>query len=192
MLAVNRVRAALEVNRRSGYRAYGSWFLAHLGRLEAGRGALDVALEHGRRAVELADGTGHPWWEATTRILLGATLLDAGDAVAARPLLREAWATGMAGGAARRCLNAALLAEASGEPAMAATAHRLLEQVHAPAGSAWLQGVDAYLALARAWLALGEPDRAGQVVAPMLAAAERIGWVPGVAEARRLAGHALA
>ena len=87
--AVNRVRAALEVNRRSGYRAYGAWFLAHLGRLEAGRGALDVALEHGRRAVELADGTGHPWWEATTRILLGATLLDAGDAAAARPLLRR-------------------------------------------------------------------------------------------------------
>ena len=41
-------------------------------------------------------------------------------------------------------------------------------------------------------VALGEPDRAEQVVAPMLAAAERIGWVPGVAEARRLAGHALA
>ena len=65
------------------------------------------------------------------------------------PCCVAAWATGMAGGAARRCLNAALLAEASGEPAMATTAHRLLEQIHAPAGSAWLQGVDAYLALAR-------------------------------------------
>ena len=44
--AVNRVRAALEVNRRSGYGAYGSWFLAHLGRLEARPGGAG----HGPRA----------------------------------------------------------------------------------------------------------------------------------------------
>jgi len=64
-----------------------------------------------------------------------------------------------------------------------ADADRLLEQADIPADSAWLLGEDAYLALAKAWLDRGEPERGRAVLAPLLALAERVPWTPALAAA---------
>ena len=77
----------------------------------------------------------------------------------------------------------ARLAAAVGSSAVLADADRLLEQADIPAGGAWLLGEEAYLALARAWLDSGEPDRARAVLAPLLALAERMPWTPTLAAA---------
>jgi len=78
-----------------------------------------------------------------------------------------------------RCL--APLAEATGSASVLDEADRLLARIVAPAGSAWLVGADAYLSVARGWLARDEPARARAVLAPMLSAAARIPWVAPLA-----------
>ena len=89
-----------------------------------------------------------------------------------------------------RCL--APLAEATGDPAVLAESNALLRGVDAPPGSAWMPGTDAYTAVARAWLAAGEPERARAAVAPLLAAAERTGWIPTLVAAGIEDGRATA
>ena len=83
---------------------------------------------------------------------------------------------------------------------MAATGSRLLlgeaagwlEQASIPDGGAWMLGYEAYLSLAQAWLAHGEPDRARAVLAPLLAVADREPWAPALAAALAMDGRALA
>ena len=69
---------------------------------------------------------------------------------------------------------------------------RCCAAIETPPGSAWLPGTDAYTAVARAWLAAGAPDRARAVVAPLLAAAARTGWIPVLAAAGIEDGRAAA
>jgi len=88
-----------------------------------------------------------------------------------------------------RC--AAPLAAVTGSAAMLAEADRLLSQAGMPPGGAWLLGEEAYLALARAWLAHGSPDRAREVLAPLLALAERVPLTPTLAAALAADGCAL-
>ena len=52
-------------------------------------------------------------------------------------------------------------------------------------------GYEAYLSLAQAWLAHGEPDRARAVLAPLLAVAAREPWLPALAAALAADGRAL-
>ena len=66
---------------------------------------------------------------------------------------------------------------------MLAEADVLLRGVDAPPDAAWLAGTDAYTAVARAWLQAGDPLRAREVVAPLLAAATLTGWIPTQAAA---------
>jgi hypothetical protein len=68
----------------------------------------------------------------------------------------------------------------------------MLSAIAAPAGSAWMTGDGAYLAVARAWLARGEPEHARAVLAPLLAAAQRIPWVAPLAAASLIDGRAAA
>ena len=85
----------------------------------------------------------------------------------------------------------ARLAATAGSPAVLADADRLLEQADIPADSAWLLGEDAYLALAKAWLDRGEPERGRAVLAPLLALAERVPWTPALAAALAADARAL-
>ncbi len=188
--ASTRMESALEVNRRSGYAAYEAWFVAHLGRLEQLRGRDEVALALGRRSVEVAGGTRHPWWQATTHTLLAATLLEQGETEAAVTLLHRAREVGIAGAQAHLSLCTALLAEATGSRDVLDEADALLRKVVAPDGGAWLFGADAYLAAARAWLGLSEPRRARDVIRPMLDAARRVPWVAAYADGLLVDGRA--
>ncbi len=87
-----------------------------------------------------------------------------------------------------RCL--APLAEASGSAEVLDEAQAMLDAMTLPPGAAWLTGEGAYLAVARAWLARGEPLRARGVLAPMLAAAERVPWVAPLAAGSLVSGRA--
>jgi hypothetical protein len=59
-----------------------------------------------------------------------------------------------------RC--AAPLAVATGSGTVLTEAAGLLEQASIPDGGAWMPGYEAYLSLAQAWLARGEPDLAAR------------------------------
>ena len=83
------MRAALEINRRSGYLAYGVWFEAHLGWLLRLAGRTQEALEIGRRAVATPVGGRHPWWRSTACLLLAGTLVEADARSEAADLLAE-------------------------------------------------------------------------------------------------------
>jgi DNA-binding SARP family transcriptional activator len=188
--AVSAVDSAVAVNRRSGYLAYRPWFVAHLGWIERLRGRLDEALRHGRQAV--ADGVsgGHPWWSATAHGFLGSTLLADGDPVGAAAVLAAGLAETERNGAEAyrlRCLGP--LAEATGRPADVLRADAMLSRITAPAGQAWLLGSDAYLSVARAWLALDEPARGLAALAPLLGATRSGGWAGPLAEGLLVAGR---
>jgi DNA-binding SARP family transcriptional activator len=176
--AIDRMEAAAEINRAIGYTANQPWYDAHLGWVERMRGAYDQALFYGRRSVEGAPRATHPWWHVVANTMLATTLLDLGERPEAIALLEQArQAANRDGAQAYLLLCVATLAEATGSRETLAEADELLHRIAAPAGSAWLWGANAYLAVARAWLAIDEPARARDALAPLLAAATRIPWV---------------
>ena len=175
--ARERVEEALAVNRRSGHAVHAAWFVAHLGWIARLRGRYDEAVAHGREAVVLATPMAHRWFLPVSEALLGATLIEAGEPEKAVHLLTAARARiGRAGAEAHRLRCLAALAEASGSREVIDEAAALIAGIDAPAESAWLPGADTYLAVGRAWLAGGEPERARAVVGPLRAAAARHGW----------------
>ena len=77
----------------------------------------------------------------------------------------------------------ALLADVTGDAEALAAADSMLRAVRAPAGRVWMLGAESYLAVARAWLAAGDPGRSAEVLAPLVAAARSMGWQPVLAQA---------
>ncbi|GAA4862572.1 hypothetical protein GCM10023203_07780 [Actinomycetospora straminea] len=178
-----RIAEAFAVARHSGYGGHDAWFLAHLGWVARLEGDLDEALEVGQRAVVRSGAGGHRWWTSTACALLATTLRARGDdaqahAVAARGLELA----GRDGAAACRLRCLAVLAElGDGDdrpPADSALleADRLLAGVTAPPATAWVLGADAYVAVARAWLARDRSARAAATLAPLRAAVRAHGW----------------
>ncbi len=175
--ALARLGEALEINQRSGYAAYEGWFLGQLGWVHRLRGDLDAALWHGRRALELTASSTHAWWRAAACAHLATTLIAADQPDEAAHWLAEGRACADHEGAEAflvRCL--APLAELTGDRDVLDAADALLAGVRAPAGSVWLGGAECYLAVGRAWLAAGAPDRARSLLDPVIAAADRNGW----------------
>ena len=175
---------AVGMSARSGYPGHATWFVAHLGWVARLQGDLDEAVEHGRRAVELSGRAAHSWWSPTARAVLATSLLEVGEVNEARALAGDAVAAaGPDAVAACRVRCLAPLAEAEARidagadaPPSLREADRLLAAATAPPGSAWLLGADAYLCVARAWRAVGRPDRARTVLTPLVAAAGQHGW----------------
>lgn len=191
--AAERIAAALAIARRSGYVAHAGWLVAHQGWVERLRGRYHRAVEFGREAVELAGAAEHLWWRATANAMLATTLLELGRVGEATSLLRDVRRDAEQGGIEGyllRCL--APLAEATGDLDVLLAAEELLAGIDAPPGHAWLTGGDAYLSVARARLARGEPDQARAALAPLRVAADRHGWVPWRAAASLAEADALA
>jgi hypothetical protein len=114
---------------------------------------------------------------ATAASLHAATLLALGRPEAAGDVVAPAVAAvDVAGSVAflLRCLGP--LAAATGDDHTLARADSLLGGIRAPAGSAWLLGADTYLAVADAWQARGDAQRAAATLAPLRAAATRLNW----------------
>ncbi|MEP6761149.1 MAG: AAA family ATPase [Sporichthyaceae bacterium] len=187
--AENRIGAALEINRRSGFLAYGIWFEAHLGWVLRLAGRRDEALEIGRRAVATQVGGLHPWWRSTACLLLAGTLLESGERAEAAELLADGLAAAEQDGSEAYVLGCrALLADVTGDPEMLSAADAMLHDVQAPDGQVWMLGAESYLAVARAWLAAGDPARAREILTPLAAAARTQGWRHVLAQATELAG----
>ena len=160
--ALDRIEAALEICRRSGYTAYEPFFVAHLGWVHRLAGRLDDALREGRRAVELAAAHRHTWWSTTASSLYAGTLLACGEPARARPTSSgrpRGWPTCRAP-RPTCCAASDRWPRPPATPACCARADALLRGIRAPEGCAWLLGADAYLGVARAWRRAGEPDRA--------------------------------
>jgi hypothetical protein len=175
--ALDRIGAALEVCRRSGYTAYEPFFLAHRGWVHRLAGRLDPARREGRRAVELAERHRHTWWSTTASSLYAATLLACGEPGPAAAVLGPAARVADVPGAEAyllRCLGP--LAEATGDVGVLRRADALLRSIRAPEGGAWLLGADAYLGVARGWRRAGDPDRADRILADLSAASRAAGW----------------
>lgn len=192
-IASDRIMAALETQRRSGYTAYAGWHVAHLGWIARLQGDFDSALDFGRRALALCQEAPHVWCTATAGALLGATLLEIGERDASIRVLKDARAAAEQEGAEAYVLRcAAPLAEATGSLDVLLEADALLSGITTPDRSAFLMGDWCYLAVARAWIAQGELARARAVLAPLLVAAKRCGWVAPLAGASAVDGHAAA
>ncbi|MFI7547186.1 ATP-binding protein [Actinoplanes sp. NPDC049599] len=174
--ALDRIEAAREVNRRSGYGAYAGWFVGNLGWVHQLRGDHRRAIGYGRRAYALTSDTNHPWWRVAACAQLAGSLLAAGAGAEAVTLLEEGCERG--GGEAYRLRCLGPLAAATGSRRLLAEADALVAGIQTPPGCAWLFGADAYLAVGRGWLRHGEPARARTVIAPVLAAANRVPWRP--------------
>lgn len=176
--ALERIAAAHDINRRSGYAAYEGWFVGQLAWVHRLRGDLEQSLVYGRRALDLTGDSRHAWWRPAACAQLAAALLATGERDAGIALLSEGRELANHAGAEGyrlRCI--APLAEATGDRRLLDEADELLSAIDAPAGSAWLLGAEAYLSIGRAWLDHGEPKLALATVTPLRAAAARTGWV---------------
>ncbi len=192
--ATARIGASVDVCRRSGSMSHAAWHVAVSGAVARLRGRYGEAVSTGRRAVALSEEAPHFWTAAVAGAELGTTLLELGEPVEAIAVLERtrAVAASQSGAEASllRCL--APLAEATGSVEVLAEASALLGRIRAPAGSAFLAGDGCYLAVARAWLARGEPRRARATLAPLLHAAGRVPWVAPLAAASLADGRAAA
>jgi tetratricopeptide (TPR) repeat protein len=149
--------------------------------LERSRGRYDRALAEGRRAVELsAPGGGGPW-SAWTRATLGWCLLEVRAVSEAISVLEQGH--GHAELLADRYRTAAHLAWArtlagdrDGALDAIAAAARARDALTVPAGSAYLFGFGATVALARAQLASGAADDALAAIEPLPSVAREAGW----------------
>jgi DNA-binding SARP family transcriptional activator len=190
--AAARIEASLDVARRSGSMSHAAWHVAVRGAVARLQGRYDEAVSVGSRAVALSEEAPHYWAAAIAGAELGTTLLEMGSAAEAIAVLERARAVAASQYGAEanllRCL--APLAEATGSAEILAEAAALLDRIRAPAGSAFLAGDGCYLAVARAWLAHGEPRRARAALAPLLQAAARVPWVAPLAGASLVDGCA--
>ena len=186
------IENALEANRRGGYPHCAVWYTAHLGWLARLRGRDDEATALGRRSLAMAEQLEHTWWKSAACAMLGTSLLQSGDRIGAIELFERGLAVAEQAGVEAYLLRcAAPLAAATGSTSVLADADRLLDQASIPADGAWMLGEEAYLCLAQAWLARGDPERARAVLAPLLAVAERVPWTATLAATLVVDGRAL-
>ncbi|MEX2194425.1 MAG: AAA family ATPase [Thermoleophilaceae bacterium] len=177
--AAQRLEEALAINRRIGDALTLPLIRDATGWLARSQGHYEQALAAGRSAVEAATaGTG---WKAWTCASLGWTMLDLGAAGDARELL-EAGAESAATRSDRYRVTGHLAwarwlgDDPEGAAEAAGVAEDLLASTAAPPGGAFLFGFGATVALGRFHAAAGRPERGEELLAPVLAAAERSGW----------------
>jgi DNA-binding SARP family transcriptional activator len=190
--AMAAMESAVEINDRAGYPHCAVWYVAHQGWLARLRGRTDDAIRLGHQALERTERHEVAWWRATASAILGGTVLLAGDRAQAISLFEQGLDVARQAGMEAYMLRcAAPLAAVTGSRAMLGEAAGLLDQASFPAGGAWMPGYEAYLSLAEAWLAHGDPEQARTVLAPMLAVADREPWLPALAAALVTDGRAL-
>ena len=182
VVAESAFTSALEATRRAGLTVYLAWYVAHLGWLARLHGDYPAALRLGREAMSLNERAPHGWCGASAAALLGTTLIETGSGSAAIEILERGCSMADLEGSEAyllRCLGP--LAQSSGSGELLRQADEMIARIAAPPGSAWLLGSDSYLAVARAWLARNDADRARRVLAPLIAAAARVPWVAPLA-----------
>ena len=138
-------------------------------------------------------------WEGWTAPTLGCLLLELGAPAAAAAVLERGLATAEEIGARQaltRCLSQLawarwLLGTRDEARSLADRAEKLLEEVSAPSGGAFVFGTHAYVATARVHLGAGMPERGEALLQPLVTAAERSGWREAAATTRLVLGLCL-
>jgi len=133
-----------------------------------------------RPAEQLAD-RGAAWFAAAVHSMYATTLLAVGLRAEAIEMLERSLAESATHDTSAyrlRCL--APLAEATGSVARLEEAEAALRAID----RAWLYGADAYVSVARGWHAHGKPERAREILEPLLEASRRTGWLAPLAKAR--------
>jgi DNA-binding SARP family transcriptional activator len=189
--AIEGMRSALELNRRVGYHPHASMFLAHIGWIHRSRGHYAQALAVGRQALVQAEEADHPWWSSFAAVMLGWTMVEAGDAEEGARLLEAGLRVAERDGAEMYLVRCqahlaharALAGDMVGAEDQLQAAEHILTYASHPPGSNFLHGAHATLAAARAALETGSAERAARLAGPVLRAAETLGWVEPRAEA---------
>ncbi|MGH8975780.1 MAG: tetratricopeptide repeat protein, partial [Acidimicrobiia bacterium] len=184
--AFRRLDEARRLNVELGDRTNAAYGLTLQAWLERARGRYEEAVSLGRAAAAAAQEGRNTQWTAWSEVNLGAILAELGAFDQAVERLEEGRSAAERG--ARIQLLRAYAHLASVRTAMGDTAaegdlagaEALLAQVRTPPGTSFLYGLDAYLAVAGARLARGDPASATGLLAPLLAAAESAGWAEGV------------
>ena len=163
------------------------------GWLERGRGHYARALSEGRTAIELAAPGERDRWSAWTHATFGWTLLELRAAQDAVEVLERALAasellTDRFRAAGHLAWARALAGDSAGATSAAGVAGETLSRLRAPPGGAFLFGFGAIVALARAELAAGRAERVQVLLAPVGAAAQRLGWREADASASLVLG----
>lgn len=198
--AEHRLSEGLSVNHQIGDRGNESVFPATLAWVARARGQYGRAIELGRRAIELATEVGHSEFLSWSAQQLGWTLLEVfAFSEAVEQLERSVQTAEEAGGRIemiRATCQLPLARWLAGyrERALeeAAAAERLLTEMTAPPGRAYLQGADGPIALATLYVAAGDPSRAIDLAGPILDAAIAAEWHEVVAGAALASGRARA
>jgi class 3 adenylate cyclase/tetratricopeptide (TPR) repeat protein len=198
-VGIARLEEALDLSRRIGDRATESAILAKLCFVEQSRGQYGIAVSTGEQALALAEEVGYTWWQALAGVMLGATFQELYASESALHQLEHALETAEELGTRSyifRCLGHAALAswetgDAFRANALVARAEALIGEITTPPGRAFLEGAHAYFALARVLIPLGKPERAEQLLAPLLEAAEACDWRENIAAAALLIGDCM-
>ena len=181
--AAERLAEAAAINRRIRDPAAEVLILDAFCWLHRCRGAYDEALSAGRRAIARSLATGV--WDGWAAATLGSVLLDLGAVDDAAEVLERGLDSAeriRSDNQTTRCTSQlawarSLQGDAEQASALAGRAAELLDRVSTPPGSAFLFGAHAYAALARVYLARGEPERGQALLLPVLRASERFGWL---------------
>jgi DNA-binding SARP family transcriptional activator len=179
--AATRIEQALAIARESGYVAYEPPLLAHLAWVERARGRYGEALRHGRRAVDLAGQTGHPWWMALAGTMHGWTLTELGafdEAVEWLQRSLPAAESDATEGYLVRCLGhlawaLSLRGDVERARSLAGRAEAVLGVV---SGGPFRHGAHAGLAAASARIVVGDTEGAARLVEPIRRAAAGSTW----------------
>jgi len=164
--------------------------------LHRSRGSYDESLAAGRRAVAL---TGEVPWAGWVAATLASTLLDLRQAREAAEVLEPGVIWGERLGSRNdlvRCLGQLgwarwLLGDRDEARALAARARTLLDEVTVPEGRAFVFGFPAYAAVTRVLAATDAAEQGEALLRPVLAAAQRTGWLEAIATSELVLGLCL-
>jgi predicted ATPase len=183
--AREQIDAATEINAR-----FVSERIAHAMVLEASswidRAAGDprAAIAAMHAAVDTLGDEASPEFAAWLAASLGSHLIEQGDTDEAIAILESALEHAEAVKSPNRALRAvshlawarSLVGDVVGSRNALTQAEQVMATITAPPGSVFLDGYRSYLAVARTYLALGEPGRAQDLLTPLVAAAREHGW----------------
>ena len=197
--ALAQLEEVLAINRRVGDRGSEPIYVSTQGWVHRSRGAYQAAVHHGRLAVNQSEELGDTGSMAWSAACLGWTLLEVYALEEAVCYLKQGLQAAEAAMVLSHVLRCAgplawaswLLGDAEGAQALAARAETLCQQLTAPPGRAFVQGVHAYVAITRVYLALGEARHAYQCLTPLLKAAETCGWQEAIAYGSLVVGQSL-
>jgi tetratricopeptide (TPR) repeat protein len=198
--AIAQLEEVLAINRRIGDRGSEPIYVSTLSWVYRSRGAYQQALVYGGQSVAQSEELGNAESTAWNAACLGWTLLEVyalEESVQHLTRGMEAAEGSMVLSHALRCAGPLawaywLLGDAASAQILAAQAEAFCQQLTAPPGRAFVQGMHAYVSIAWVHLARGEAERAHQLLAPVLAAAETCGWQEAIAYGSLVVGQSLA